>query len=346
MKVNRDVPTTMRALRLFGKEKMEYVDMPTPRPGPGEVLLKIASVGVCGSDKHFYFEGRCGSEIVSESEPVTLGHEFGGAIVGVGDGVDEARIGQRVSVDPLVPCGVCMQCVTGRYNICPTQKFYGVPGANGMKGAGALQQYLVVPANKAHAISAKISDNAAAMVETISVSLAGAQKGGVTMGKSVLITGGGPVGLFAVQVSKALGASDIVLVEPQDGRRAIAADFGAKTCKGISEIDRQFDVLLECTGTEEGRLEGCHRVVSGGRAVFIGVGQEIAGVPMSAIIEREVTIHGVMRYEFTWPVVIEGLESGKLNADVLVTRTLPLSDALKAWKEPLPNEIKTMITLA
>lgn len=336
MKLGSDIPKTMKALVLTGKEKLSLNEVPTPSPAPGEILLKVGSVGVCGSDKHFYFDGRCGSEIVKD--PVVLGHEFGGTIAGIGDGVPETRLGKRVSIDPLVPCGTCIQCLGGRYNICPTQKFFGVPGTN-----GAMQQYLRVPSYKAHDIADKVSDNAAAMVETISVALSGVQKGKIRLGSKVLITGGGPVGLFAVQVASASGATDIVLVEPQDARRKIAADLGAVTHRNLAEVDRQFDVLLECTGVEAARLEGCLRVISGGRAVLIGVGQQVAGIPMSAVIEREVTIHGVMRYEFTWPTVIAGLESGKLNADILVTRTLKLEDALKAWTEPVKDEIKTMI---
>ncbi|MGL4723427.1 MAG: alcohol dehydrogenase catalytic domain-containing protein [Scandinavium sp.] len=330
------VPDTQQSLFLTGKETLELQTTEVPQPQPGEVLVKIGSVGVCGSDKHFYFEGRCGSEIITE--PMIMGHEFGGTIVAVGKGVSNALIGQRVSVDPLVPCGHCAHCLQGNYNICPTQKFFGVPGTY-----GAMQNYLCVPTRNAHAIGDAVSDHAAAMVETISVALAGVQKGCIGLGSRVLITGGGPVGLFAVQVAKACGATEVVLVEPQDGRRRIAHEFGAETLQSLAENDRQYDVLLECTGVQSVRHDACLSVVSGGRAIIIGVGEPIGGFPMSAVIEREVTIHGVMRYKFTWPAVIAALEAQKLNADILVSRSLPLSRAQEAWTQPVANEIKTMI---
>jgi L-iditol 2-dehydrogenase len=258
--------------------------------------------------------------------------------VAVGKNVSPERIGQRVSVDPLVPCGRCSHCLQGNYNICPTQKFFGVPGTY-----GAMQQFLSVPSGNAHAIGDGVSDGAAAMVETISVALAGAQKGRISLGSRVLITGGGPVGLFAVQVAKTLGATEVVLVEPQEGRRKIAHELGAETLSNLEENDRQYNVLLECTGVQSVRHDACLSVVSGGRAIIIGVGEQVGGFPMSAVIEREVTLHGVMRYKFTWPAVIAALEEQRLNADILISRRLPLARAQEAWTLPVANEIKTMI---
>lgn len=338
MELETGIPDNQQALFLLAKETLDLRTVAIPSPQAGQVLLKVGMVGVCGSDKHFYFHGRCGSEAISE--PMIMGHEFGGTIVAVGKGISPARIGQRVSVDPLVPCGNCMFCLRGDYNICPSQRFYGVPGTH-----GAMQQYLCVPSGNAHDISDAISDSAAAMVETISVALAGVQKGEVRLGSRVLITGGGPVGLFAIQVAKACGATDVVLVEPQEGRRKIAGDLGAETLQDLNDNDRQYDVLLECSGVESVRHDACLNVISGGRAIIIGVGGLTGGFPMSAVIEREVTIHGVMRYKFTWPAVIAALKEGKINADMLVSRTLPLARAQEAWTHPIADEIKTMIAV-
>ena len=115
MAFETDIPDSQRALFLMAKETLELQTTAVPQPQAGEVLLKIGSVGVCGSDKHFYFDGRCGSEMITA--PMIMGHEFGGAIVAVGQGISPHRVGQRVSVDPLVPCGRCRHCVQGNYNI-------------------------------------------------------------------------------------------------------------------------------------------------------------------------------------------------------------------------------------
>ncbi|RFA07160.1 sorbitol dehydrogenase [Subtercola boreus] len=330
------LPPLMKAWVLHGKEDMRLEERPVPTPGAGEVLLQIGSVGVCGSDKHMFFEGRASSDILRA--PVVLGHEFGGTIVGVGEGIDPARLGVRVAVEPLVPDWTSREAREGRYNIDPNQRFFGVPGLD-----GALQQYLVVPSDNAHAIPDSVSDDAAAMVETISVALNGVEKAALPMGSRVVIVGGGPVGLFVAQLCRAQGVGTIALVEPQESRRNAAAGFGCVTYSDLAEAGGDYDAFIDCTGVASVRHDGCYTVRPGGRAVFIGVGAEDATVPMPAVIEREVSIHGVMRYAFTWPKVIAMLEAGLIEADGLVSRTLRMDDALEAWTRPLATEVKTMV---
>ncbi|MFV0453013.1 MAG: alcohol dehydrogenase catalytic domain-containing protein [Propioniciclava sp.] len=328
--------TAMKALVLHGKEDLRFEERPVPSPGPGEVLLEIGSVGVCGSDKHFYFEGRVSSEVVTD--PLVLGHEFGGRIIGLGTGVPASRLGERVSVEPLMPDWSSKEAREGRYNIDPSQKFFGVPGTD-----GALQQYLVAPSENAYPIPDSVSDDAAAMVETISVSLNGVRKANLGLGSRVLITGGGPIGLFAAQLSLLHGATSVTVVEPQQSRRAAAADYGCDVVADLAEVDNSHDALLECTGVQAVRHDACLKLFPGGKAVFIGVGAQDAAVPMPAVIEREVSIVGVMRYAFTWPSVIRALAAGRLDADGLVTRRLRFDRALEAWTHPDVTEVKTMI---
>ncbi|MFD6276359.1 alcohol dehydrogenase catalytic domain-containing protein [Streptomyces sp. NPDC060209] len=336
-KPGEPLPAMMKALVLHGTKDLRLEQRPVPAPGPGEVLIEVGSVGVCGSDKHFFAEGRASSDVMTE--PFVMGHEFGGRIATVGEGIDASRIGERVAVEPLVPCGECRPCRRGEYNICPDQLFHGVPGAE-----GALQEYVVVPAANAFLIPDSVSDDAAAMVETISVSLWAGQRGDITIGDRVLITGGGPIGLFALQVARNRGAERVVLVEPQDSRREIAARFGAEAVPSLDAVEEEFDVLMECTGVQAVRHAGCAYVRSGGKAVFIGVGAQDASVPMPSVIEREVEIRGVMRYRFTWPTVIAGLEDGRFRADELVTRVLPLEEAHRAWTETAAGaDVKTVI---
>lgn len=330
------IPATMSALVLHGKEDLRFEERPTPQPGPGQVLVQIGSVGVCGSDKHFYFEGRASSEIVTD--PVVLGHEFGGRVAAIGSAVDAGMLGARVSVEPLMPDWSSAQAKGGRYNIDPGQGFFGVPGTD-----GALQQYLLVPVANAFPIPDSVSDDAAAMVETISVSLNGVRKAGIGLGSSVLVTGGGPVGLFAAQLARLQGATQVWVVEPMESRRETAASYGCHVAATLEDVDMTFDALLECSGTDTARHDGCLKVTPGGRAVFIGVGAQSPRVPMPAVIEREVSIVGVMRYSFTWPSVIGLLADGRIDADGLVTRRLPFSQALEAWTAPRASDVKTVI---
>lgn len=181
------------------------------------------------------------------------------------------------------------------------------------------------------------------MIETISVSLNGIGKAGVALGSRILITGGGPVGLFAAQLSFLHGASDVTLVEPSESRRDTAAGYGCDVASALESVDLQYDTFIECGGAAGARHEGCMKVFPGGRAVFIGVGDQSASVPMPALIEREVSVVGVMRYAFTWPSVIKALAAGRIDADGLVSRRLPFHQALDAWTVPLATEVKTMI---
>lgn len=330
------IPETMRALLLVGKERLEFEERPVPQPAFGEVLVRVGSVGVCGSDKHFYQEGRASSDVMSA--PFVMGHEFGGTIVAVGEGVPLARVDERVSIEPLVPDWATREAKMGRYNIDPSQRFFGVPGAD-----GGLQQFVSIPAANAHPIPDQVSDDAAAMVETISVSLNGVRKAGIALGSRVLIAGGGPVGIFAAQLAFLHGAVAVTLVEPNDERRAFAARLGCAVARGLTEIDDQYDCFIECTGVASVRFAGFAKVLPGGRVIFIGVGEQDALIPMPSVIEREVTVHGVMRYAFTWPSVIAALAAGSIETDSLVSRRLPFSRAIEAWTVPIATEVKTII---
>ena len=332
------VPKMMTALVLHGKEDLRFEERPVPAPGPGKILLEVRSVGVCGSDKHLYFEGRDSSSILTA--PVVPGHEFGGRVVALGDGVTEAMLGRRVSVEPQMPCRQCRQCREGLYNLCPNVQFFGVPGTD-----GALQEYLEVPLENVFPIPDEVSDDAAAVVETISVALWGGHRGNIEPGHDVLVTGAGPIGLFAIQVARLRGADRVVAVEPQASRREWAARLGATTVADLSEAGGPFDILMECTGVESVRHDAALLVVPGGRAVFIGVGLQAAPVPMPAVIEREVSIVGVMRYRFTWPSVISAIAKGQYVVDDLVSRQVPFTDAITAWtaKEYFATEVKTII---
>lgn len=331
-----ETPRMMHALVLYGPQDLRYETRDVPVAEPGEVLVEIGSVGVCGSDKHFYLEGRASSDIVTE--PLVLGHEFGGRIVAAGSAEDVALIGQRVSVEPLMADHRSAEARRGRYNLDPGQRFFGVPGTD-----GALQQFLRVPVDNAFVLPDTVSDDAAAMVETISVSLNGIRKAQVAAGSRILITGGGPIGLFAAQLAFLHGAARVVVVEPQAERRAKAASYGCEVAVDLADIDELFDAAVECTGVGVVRHDACLKVAPGGRAIFIGVGAQDASIPMPAIIEREVSVQGVMRYAFTWPTVIDALAAGRIDADSLVSRALPFDRAIEAWTVPLSTEVKTMI---
>ena len=184
------------------------------------MLVRIKSVGVCGSDVHYYEHGRIGEHVVRE--PLVLGHEPSGEIVAVGAEVTRLTAGQRVSIEPGVPCLSCEQCLAGRYNLCPRMRFLATPPYD-----GAFCEYLAVHEAFAHPVPDTLSDDAAAMLEPLSVGIWACRKGRVEPGSRVLVNGAGPVGLLAAQSALAFGAARVVVADVSESRLALAGRLGA-----------------------------------------------------------------------------------------------------------------------
>src|SRR3954463_15246663 len=192
----------MRAAVLHGPGEVVLEERPVPRPGPAEVVVRVRSVGVCGSDTHYYDHGRIGSFVVEA--PLVLGHEAAGEGAELGPGVTRLTVGQRVSVEPGVPDLTCEQCLAGRYNLCPDMRFFATPPID-----GSLAEFVTVHQAFAHPVPEDMSDDAAAFREPLSVGVWANRRAGVTAGSRVLITGAGPVGLVAAQCAVAFGATEV-----------------------------------------------------------------------------------------------------------------------------------------
>ena len=210
----------MRASVLHGPGRITVEERRRPSPGPHEVLIRVNSVGICGSDTHYYEHGRIGRFVVEQ--PLILGHEASGVIEAVGENVTGRSVGQRVSIEPGVPDLSCPQCLAGRYNLCPEMRFFATPPID-----GAFTELVVVHAAFAHPVPDTISDDAAALIEPLSVGIWACQKGGVTAGSRVLITGAGPVGLVSLQAALAFGAQKVYVSDVNPSRLALAAELGA-----------------------------------------------------------------------------------------------------------------------
>ena len=186
-------------------------DREVPVPGAHEVLVSVRSVGVCGSDIHYFEHGRIGPYVVDA--PVILGHEASGVIVALGSAVRNLTVGTRVAMEPGVPCGVCVECRAGRYNLCPDVVFYATPPVD-----GAFAEFVTIHEDFAHPVPDSISDDAAALLEPLSVGVWACRKGEVGLGMSLLIAGAGPVGLMTALVARASGATRIVLSDVNPDR--------------------------------------------------------------------------------------------------------------------------------
>ena len=202
----------MRAAVLKGAGKVTLQERPVPGPGPGEVLVQVAAVGTCGSDVHYYEHGRIGDFVVES--PLILGHEPSGVVIAAGPGADRHLPGQRVSIEPGVPDFTCEYCRAGRYNLCPRMRFFGTPPID-----GAFCEYVVVSEEFAYPVPDSLSDDAAALVEPLSVGVWACRKARVGPGSRVLVAGAGPIGLVCLQAAKAFGATYVAVTDVNPRRK-------------------------------------------------------------------------------------------------------------------------------
>lgn len=327
----------MRASVLHGAKKIALEQRSIPRPDPDEVLIRVAAVGVCGSDVHYFQDGRNGDRIITA--PLVLGHEASGRIVAVGSDVDSVRAGQRVSIEPQRPCRACQHCKSGQYNLCAQMRFFGSPPVD-----GAFCEYVTIQADFAHAVPDQVSDEAAALLEPLSVGIAAVRKAGVAPGSRVLIAGAGPIGAITTQVAKAYGAGEIIVSDPIEARRDRIRDFGATRTVDSSYDVRDFDVFIDASGAPSAIELGMRSVRPGGSVVLVGVSAANVALPISLIQARELMVTGVYRYANTWPLAVHLVESGQVDLDGLVTSRYALDEVDRALGTPAA--LKTMVVVS
>ncbi|MFH0520045.1 NAD(P)-dependent alcohol dehydrogenase [Streptomyces sp. M41] len=315
----------MRAAVLKAPKELRIEERPVPRPGPGQVLVRVEAVGICGSDVHYYEHGRIGDFVVRA--PMVLGHEPGGTVVALGTGVRRLKEGQLISVEPGVPCGRCAQCRQGRYNLCPDVSFYATPPVD-----GALCEYVAVDEDFAHPVPEPLTAETAALLEPLSVGVWASRKGRITPGSRVLVTGAGPIGLVAVQTARAFGATEVVVTDIAPHRLDLAIRLGATATVDVRETplaDTGYepDVLLECSGVPAVVDEAIRTVGRAGRAVLVGMGGDRVPLPLAHVQNFEIEVTGTFRYAGTWPTAIALAASGDVRLDRLVTHRFGLEEA-------------------
>ncbi|WP_186383622.1 NAD(P)-dependent alcohol dehydrogenase [Amycolatopsis acidiphila] len=318
----------MRVAVLHGVHDVRLEERPVPQPGPGEVLIQVRSVGTCGSDVHYYEHGRIGDFVVEQ--PLVLGHEPSGVVVARGSEARLHEVGQRVAIEPGVPCSVCAQCKAGRYNLCPRMRFFGTPPID-----GAFCEYVVLREDFAHPVPDSLSDDAAGLLEPLSVGVWANRKARTAPGSRVLITGAGPIGLVATQTARAFGASEVVVTDVNPRRLEVAKELGATATVDVSEeslTDTDFDpdVLLECSGVPAAAGQAIRKVGRAGRIVLIGMGGDEIPLPLAHVQNFEIEVTGTFRYANTWPTAIALAAGGEVDLDRLVTHRFGLDQVEEA----------------
>ncbi|WP_309109085.1 NAD(P)-dependent alcohol dehydrogenase [Arthrobacter sp.] len=335
-----ELPATMRANILRSQGDMAMETLPLPQLDADQVLVQVAAVGVCGSDVHYYEHGRIGPYVVDH--PLILGHELSGRIAAVGSAVDPGRVGQRVAVEPQRPCRKCKQCKAGRYNLCPDIEFYATPPID-----GAFAEYVTIQSDFAYDIPDSVSDEAAALIEPLSVGLWACERAEIKPGSRVLIAGAGPIGIIAAQAARAFGATEIYISDIAEDRLAFALEHGAThalNARTDSVEGLDVDAFIDASGAPQAVRAGIKAVAPAGRVILVGLGADDVELPVSFIQNREIWLSGVFRYTNTWPLAIQLLADGKVDLDILVTGKFGLAEseeALKAGKQP--GQLKAVV---
>lgn len=324
----------MRVAVLRGIHDLGLEERPVPEPGAGEVLVRVTAVGVCGSDVHYWHRGAIGPFVVRG--PLVLGHECAGEVVALGPGVSGPAVGDRVAMEPGIPCGRCRACREGRYNLCPDVRFWATPPFD-----GSFAEYVVHPADFCFPLPEGVLDEAGALIEPLSTGVHAARRGRIGPGSSVLVTGLGPIGLVNVMAAFAAGAGSVWASDPVPFRRAAAASLGASIlpaggAEGIAHLHREhpegLDVAVDCSGAPAALELCCGAVRPGGAVVLIGMGADRLELPLALLQTREVDLLPVFRYAHTYPAAIAWVASGRAPLDRLITHRLPMSRVQEAFE--------------
>ena len=342
MTTTTELPREMTASVLHGTKDLTVEQVPVPHVESDEVLVEIAAVGVCGSDTHYYRHGRVGGFVVES--PLILGHECSGTIVAVGADVDDARIGERVAIEPQRNCRRCRECRAGRYNLCTNMEFYATPPID-----GAFAEYAVIRTEFAHHVPDSMSDEAAALLEPLSVAITTMRKAGVTPGSSILIAGAGPIGIICAQTARAFGASEIIVSDLVEQRRERALRFGATkvvdpVATDVATAGLDVNAFVDASGAPQAVMSGIKAVRPAGTAVLVGLGHSEMTLPVEHIQNYEISVTGIFRYADTWPAAIHLVASGQVDLDSLVTGRFDLDHAAEALDAELdPESLKAVV---
>ncbi len=339
----------MKAARWYGAKDIRVEEISEPSPGAGEVKIKVAWTGICGSDLHEYLVGPIAIPVGKdhplshEQAPITIGHEYCGKITELGEGVEGLSVGDRVTIEPILYCGKCMPCRDGRYNLCDKLGFVGLSG-----GHAGFAAYSVVRATMCHKLPDEISLEQGALVEPAAVALHAVRLSQIKAGGKAAVFGGGPIGLLVTEALRVAGASQIHVVEPSEQRRARATEVGATnvidpTAEDPVETIRQatgdgVDVAFEVTGVPAVLAQCIDSTRYEGQTLVVSIWEKEASFQPNTIVLKERRIKGTIGYRNVYPAVIALMQQGYFSADRLVTKRIAIDDIVKEGFETLVAE--------
>ncbi|XP_068622760.1 sorbitol dehydrogenase-like [Battus philenor] len=324
---------------LYKTKDLRLEQTPIPEIADDEVLLRMDCVGICGSDVHYWQSGSCGHFVLKE--PMIMGHEASGVVAKVGANVKKLAVGDRVAVEPGVPCRYCEFCKTGRYHLCPDMRFCATPPYH-----GNLCRYYKHAADFCYKLPPHVTMEEGALLEPLSVGIHACRRGGVGAGQSVLVLGAGPIGIVTMLAAKAMGASKIVITDILQSRLDFAKKLGAdhtvlvsressetelvQTIHGL--LGDQPDISIDASGAQATVRLALLATKSGGVAVLVGMGSPELTLPLAGAVAREVDIRGIFRYVNEYPIALSMVASGQINVKPLVSHHYSLEETLEAYE--------------
>ncbi len=327
----------MRAVVIHAAKDLRIGEVDAGAPGPGEVRVRIEAGGICGSDLHYFHEGRIGTIMLKE--PMILGHEVAGRIESVGAGVEDLAPGSRVAVSPSRPCGACRFCREGQQIHCLDMRFYG-SAMRFPHVQGAFREVLVAQASQCHLVPADLSAGEAAMAEPLAVCLHAVNRAGPMLGKRVLVTGSGPIGALCVIAARRAGAAEIVATDLSDAPGAVVQKLGADRFINVTKDTAwtttyahdkgAFDVMLEATGSDKALSQALEVVRPRGIVVQVGIGG-IGSLPLNVIVAKEIDLRGTFRFHEEFALAVTLLSKRLVDVRPLISATFPLAEARAAF---------------
>lgn len=329
-----------------GLNKMVIEEIDIPEVSGKNVLVGLEYVGICGSDVHYFHTGRCGSFEVDLSEKYMLGHECAGTIVAVGDEVTTLKVGDKVALEPGIPCGTCEFCKSGKYNLCPDVVFLATPPVPGCN-----EEYIAFPEEMCFKLPEHVSTKEGALIEPLSVGFHAANQGNVQVGETVVILGCGCIGLVTMLSCKAHGAGTIIMADAVDAKIAKAKELGATYVIDIKEKDtleevakltngRGADKVFDCAGAIQTIAQTPKLVARGGTIVQVAMNpQEEILFNFGQMMDKEATLKTVFRYRNIYDKAIAAVGSGAIDVKGIVTHEYDLEHIQEAYEEALNNKV-------
>ncbi|BCS05178.1 NAD(P)-dependent alcohol dehydrogenase [Aspergillus luchuensis] len=339
---------------LEGIHRVKFEDRPIPEiKDPHDVLVNVRFTGICGSDVHYWEHGSIGQFVVKD--PMVLGHESSGIVSKVGSAVTSLKVGDRVAMEPGIPCRRCEPCKAGKYNLCVKMAFAATPPYD-----GTLAKYYVLPEDFCYKLPESITLQEGALMEPLSVAVHIVKQAEINPGQSVVVFGAGPVGLLCCAVAKAYGASKVIAVDIQKGRLEFAKKYAATATfepakaaalenaqRLIAENDlgSGADVAIDASGAEPSVHTGIHVLRAGGTYVQGGMGRSEITFPIMAACTKELNVKGSFRYgSGDYKLAVSLVGTGKVNVKELITGVVKFEDAERAFEGVKAGKgIKTLI---